>query len=213
MRIDRQQLLIGQDSPALIIFLQLRTGDLIRAVVRIIRTRVATDQVLEHADLIVVLMQQTERIPFLEQRIVRSGRVDVAHLGVVRDGVAEIARVEVTVTYTVECIGIGRFGRQRSIDIRRERRPRLVVLTLRERGVTLQVLSDRVVIRLLSIRTRQETVHVRLTRHIITQAVLRFTAQVIRLGRVLVRLRRVVDHLGRPVDRLLHLTLQETIGT
>ena len=67
-----EQLLVGTDSTAFVLLLQLRTGNLIDAVIRIIGLRIALHQVAQHGYLLAVLMLQAERIAALEERVIGS---------------------------------------------------------------------------------------------------------------------------------------------
>ena len=84
-------------------------------------------------------MLQTEGITALEERIVGSGCLQIAHLCIVGYRLRELTGVEMAVTQPIEGVRIRRFGSQRIIDILREGITRLVILRLRETGITLQI--------------------------------------------------------------------------
>ena len=211
VRISVQQLLIRSDSAPLVVLLQLRTGDLIYAVVRIVGFRVALHEIIQHADLLAVFMLQAEGITLLEERIVRSCRLQVRYLRIIRDSLRELAGVEIAITDAVERICVGRLRSQRCINIRDERIARFVILLLREIGVALQIAGDRVVRRSLGTRTAEEGIQVLLAGGIVAQTVVCLRTHIIRLRGVFGALRVMLDHLRHPFCRLLHLTLQEMI--
>ena len=210
--ITAQQLLIGDDSAPLVLLLQLGTGDLIHAVVRIVGFGIAFHQVAQHTDLIAVFMLQAEGIAFLEQRIVRSGSLQVRYLRVIRDSLRELAGVEIAVAYAVECVRVGRLGCQCRIDIHGESVLRLVILLLREEGITLQIPRNGVVRRSFGAGTAEEGVEVRFAGGVVAQTVVRLCTHIISLRRVIRTLRVMLDQFRHPVHGLLHLALQEIVG-
>ena len=157
-------------------------------------------------------MLQTKRVTSLEEGIIRTCCLEVSHLRIVGDGLRELAGIEIAVAYSVERIGVGRFGSQGSIQIDGEGLSCLVVFVLREIGVTLQIPGDGVVLRALSVIPREEGIQILGALLVATQAIVRFRANVVGLGGVLIRLRTVRQHLAHPFYRLLHLTLHEVIG-
>ena len=211
MGIGVEQLLISGNSSSLVVQLQLCPCGLIHAIIRIIGFRIALSQFAEHVDFLSVLMLQTQREAALEEGIVGSGGLELAHLRVISNRLGELTVVEIAVTDTVERIGIRRFGRQGCIYILRESLPRFVVFGLRESAVTVQIACDAVVSRAFGIGAGEEGNEVCFAVFVVTQTIVRLRAKVIRFRRIAVRLGGMAHHLRRPFDRLLHLALQEII--
>ena len=65
----------------------------------------------QDVDFLSVLMLQTQREAALEEGIVGSGGLELAHLRIISNRLGELTVVEIAVTDTVERIGIRRFGR------------------------------------------------------------------------------------------------------
>ena len=160
MRVRREQLLVGHDCPALVVLLQLRTGDLIDAVIGVVGLGKAFYQVAQHADLLIVLMLQTKRVTSLEEGIIGTRRLKVSHLRIIRDGLRELTGIEIAVADSVERVGVGRFGSQGSIQIDGEGLSCPVIIGHGEIGVTLQIPGDGVVLRALCVGAREEGIQI-----------------------------------------------------
>ena len=213
MGISAQQRLVGEDSSALVVFLELRTRGFIHRIVCIVGLGITLDELTHHVYLLIVFMLQSQRISPLEKRIVGTGSLQLAYLRVVTDGLRELTVVEIAVTDAVQRVRVRRVCHHRGVDIGQERITRLVVVVLREIAVPLQVPRDGVVGGILGVALREELIQVLLAGEVVAQPVVCLTPHVIRLGRVFGRLFSVIDHLGHPVRRLLHLALQEVIRT
>ena len=212
MRITIEQLVVGDDSPLFVVLLQLCAGYLVETVVGIVGLRITTHQRAEHRYFLAVFVLQSQCVTALEEGIVSSRRLHVAHLRVVGYSLRETAAVEIAVADTVERIGIGRVGSQRGVDIGDKRLACRVVFTLRESTVALQVTGDGVVVRQLGIGAREELTQVTVASLVGLQTIGCLGADIIGFGGIFVRLRCMIDDLRHPLGRRLYLALEERIN-
>ena len=75
MGIGRKQLFVRSDSPAFVILLELRPGNLIESVIGVVGLRIALDEFGQYIHFIAVFMLESKRVTFLEKRIVGSCRL------------------------------------------------------------------------------------------------------------------------------------------